>query len=77
MGSSHAGRQMRSCMATPLYCDFGASGPDGAGAGVPCRWSDFFSESRIPPRSAARSASRRRGCDCEAGVPMIEVGARL
>jgi hypothetical protein len=31
MGITNAGRQKRSCMATLLYCDRGACGPDGAG----------------------------------------------
>jgi hypothetical protein len=31
MGISNAGRQLQSCMATLLYCDRGACGPEGAG----------------------------------------------
>ena len=64
-------------MATPLYCDRGASGTDGAAGGA-CCWSDFFSESRMPPLvGGATGVAPPAGCDCEAGVEMIEVGARL
>ena len=82
MGSAHAGRQMPSLHGHPAllrYCDRGASGPAGAAGGALCCWSDFFSESRMPPEvGGAIGVAPPAGCDCEAGVvPMIEIGARL
>ena len=63
-------------MATLLYCDCGACGPDGAGAGgLCCRSSDFFSESRMPLVGGDTGVAGPAGCDCEAGL-MIELGLR-
>src|SRR5882757_8830718 len=62
-------------MATPLYCERGASGPAGAcgACGAP---SVFFSESSTPPPCESGAAGAP-GCDCDAGVPsMIEAGLR-
>ena len=71
---------MPPCMATPLYCDCGACGPAGAAGGAtgaPCRWSDCFSESRMPPEvGGAIGVAPPAGCDCVVGA-MIELGARL
>jgi hypothetical protein len=62
-------------MATLLYCDCGAWGPDGAGW-LCCRSSDFFSESRMPPLVGGDTGvAGPAGCDCEAGL-MIELGLR-
>src|SRR5258708_8015627 len=61
------------CMASLLYCDCGACGPDGAG-GLCCRSSDFFSESRMPPLVGGDTGvAGPAGCDCEAGM-LIEIG---
>src|ERR1700692_2707607 len=76
MGSSDAGRQTPSCIATLLYCERGACGPDGAGGGACCS-SAFFSESRRPPEVGGVIGEAPPGCDCVAGaVPRIELGLR-
>src|SRR5260221_12926112 len=76
MGSSDAGRQTPSCIATLLYCERGACGPDGAGGWLCCS-SAFFSESRRPPLVGGVIGEAPPGCDCVAGaVPRIEVGLR-
>src|SRR5260370_1766935 len=63
------------CMATLLYCDCGACGPDGAG-GLCCRSSDFFSESRMPPLVGGDTGvAGPAGCDGQAGL-VIQVGLR-
>ncbi len=67
---------MACCMATLLYCERGACGADGAG-GVCCCSSDFFSESSRPPLVGGAIGVAPPGCDCVAGLPMIELGARL
>jgi hypothetical protein len=64
-------------MATLLYCERGACGPDGAGWFCCCS-SDFFSESRTPPPAGGDiGVAASAGCDWEAGRPlMIELGLR-
>src|SRR5260370_39747732 len=76
MGSSDAGRQTPSCIATLLYCERGACGPDGAG--WPCCSSTFFSESRTPPEvGGVIGVAPPAGWDCDAGgLPRIEAGLR-
>src|SRR3954454_9637875 len=74
MGSSDAGRQTPSCIATLLYCERGACGPDGAAGGLCCS-SAFFSESRRPPEVGGVIGEAPPCCDCVAGaVPSIELG---
>src|SRR5207244_3334224 len=77
MGISDAGRQMPSCMATLLYCERGACGPDGA-CWFCCRSSDFFSESRMPPPDGGDTGvAGPAGRDCAAGLAsMTEIGLR-
>src|SRR5260221_4849915 len=76
MGSSDAGRQTPSCIATLLYCERGACGP--VGAGWPCCSSTFFSESRTPPEvGGVIGTAPLAGWDCDAGeLPRIEAGLR-
>src|ERR1017187_7165379 len=64
-------------MATPLYCERGACGPDGTGWFC-CRSSDFFSESRMPPLVGGTiGVAGPAGCDCEGGLlSRIELGLR-
>ena len=78
MGIADAGRKLPSCMATLLYCDRGACGPDGGAGWFCCRSSAFFSESRIPPLVGwDTGAAGPAGCDCEVGLlSMIELGLR-
>jgi len=62
----------RSCIATLLYCERGACGPDGA-----CCSSTFLSVSSTPPEVGG--ATRRRAAPagtCVAGAPRIEAGLR-
>src|ERR1700754_2349307 len=76
MGSSDAGRQTPSCIATLLYCERGACGPEGAAGGACCS-SAFFSESRRPPEVGGVIGEAPPGCDCVVGVaPRIELGLR-
>src|ERR1035437_2265484 len=77
MGIADARRQPPSCMATLLYCERGACGPDGAGWFC-CRSSAFFSESRMPPLVGGDTGvAGPAGCGCEAGLlSMIELGLR-
>src|SRR5260370_12955082 len=76
MGSSDAGRQTSSCIATLFYCERGACGPDGAG--WHCCSSTFFSESRTPPEvGGVIGTAPLAGWDCDAGeLPRIEAGLR-
>src|SRR3954463_4639625 len=72
MESSDTGRQPPSCMATLLYCDRGACGPDGA-----CCSSTFLSVSSTPPEVGGAIGVGLPGCDCVAGaLPRIEDGLR-
>jgi len=76
MGIAQAGRKGVSGMATPHYCDRGACGPDGAGW-LCCCSSAFFSVSSTPPDvGGATGVAPPAGADCEAGLPMIELGLR-
>src|SRR3954463_8687400 len=63
-------------MATLLYCERGACGPDGTGWF--CCSSTFFSESSTPPLvGGVIGVAPPAGCDCDAGaVPRIELGLR-
>src|SRR3954453_24102192 len=67
----------RPCIATLLYCERGACGPDGA-AGWPCCSSAFFSVSSTPAEvGGAIGAAPPAGWDCVArAVPRIELGLR-
>src|SRR5258705_4128173 len=61
----------RSCIATLLYCERGACGPDGA-----CCSSTFLSVSSTPPEVGGAIGVAPAGWDCVAGAPRIEAGLR-
>src|SRR2546423_10526123 len=61
----------RSCIATLLYCERGACGPD-----WPCCSSTFLSVSSTPPEVGGATGVAPPGWDCVAGVPRIEAGLR-
>src|SRR6185369_11096266 len=62
----------RPCMATLLYCERGACGPDGA-----CCSSTFLSVSSTPPDVGGAIGVAPPGCVWVAGVlPRIEAGLR-
>ena len=76
MGIAHAGRKLAPGMATLHYCERGACGPDGAGWFCCCS-SAFFNESSTPPEvGGATGVAPPAGADCDAGLPMIELGLR-
>ena len=62
-------------MAPLLYCERGTCGP--AGAWFCCCSSAFFSESRMPPEVGGAIGAPPAGWVWDAGVPMIDEGARL